>query len=1073
MFGRNGSRNAVSREKKVPVRWQIEERDNGRLTQPAWNVLWQADLGSSCFASPVVSGGLVWVGTNNSKPRDPKAKDDAAVLMCFRARDGKFLWQYVSPRLSPDRNLDWPYLPINCAPLVEGDRLYFVTNRCETVCLDISPLQRDEEPRTVWKLDMHKDLGVIPATHPMALGFSCSIGASYRDRIYVTTGNGRNWEGELLAPHAPSVVCLDKNSGKMLWKDNSPGKNIVGGQWSSPLLIEEKDRAQVVVAQGDGWVRSFDAVSGKLIWSFDTNPKGTEWKKAARGRQNTLMATPVLYEGRIYIANGEGPDVSRGPARLYCIDPSREGDVSPELEDSAGKSKPNSKSAEIWHFGDSVTPRPKKGRRYTFDGTMSTVAIHDGLVIAPELAGFIHCLDARTGREYWMYDTLSAIYGSPLIADGKVYIGAENGDVFVLALSREMKLLAQNDGSIAIHSSPVLANGVLYIASNSRLYAIRKSDDTDRPPGHWVQWRGPDRANVSGETGLLQTWPKEGPPLAWKAQGLGDGVASVAVSGGRVYTLGYRDDHEYVIALEEHTGKKLWDAKIGPAVNENRVMRWLTQRTPTVDEDRLYAVTARGDLICLQSADGKELWRKNYVQDFEGKKGVWGYCDYPLVDGDRLICAPGGAKATLVALNKRTGDVIWRCAIPSDDASGYAATTVSDFGIRHYINFLGGGVVGVAEKDGKLLWRYDKAANRLANIYTPFADGDFVFCASGYGSGIALLKLSRDGDGLQVREQYFSKRSLPPWYSNAIYREGHVYLGTNGWLECVALETGETVWQERGSIGGPSNSVWADGRFYLRYSQGQVLLVEATPRGYAEKGRLQIPGAEEKRGSVAPVIAGGRLYLRDDDLLFCYDVLEGAPTRPVRETPEAPSEAKSRREADALFVPTPQDVVEKMLELAKVKRTDVIFDLGCGDGRIVVTAARKYGCKAVGFEIDAELVKLAKENVAKEDLGRLVTIEKKDLFTADLSGADVITLYLTPRMNARLLPQLEKLRAGSRIVSHEFPIPGVRPDQEVTVKSSEHGVKHTIYLWTTPLKKNEKYQEQLVLFLRDNGGDSA
>src|SRR5262249_34061424 len=249
-----------------------------------------------------------------------------------------------------------------------------------------------------------------------------------------------------------------------------------------------------------------------------------------------------------------------------------------------------------------------------------------------------------------------------------------------------------------------------------------------------------------------------------------------------------------------------------PAVNENRVMRWLSQRTPTVDEDRLYAVTTRGDLICLQSADGKELWRKNYVQDFEGKNGVWGYCDYPLVDGDRLICVPGGAKATMVALNKRTGDVIWRCALPGGDAAGYAATIVSEFGTRHYINFLQGGVVGVAAKDGKLLWRYDKLGNKLANDYTPIAGGDFVFCASGYGRGIALLKLAREGEGLLVREQYFSKRSLPPWHSSAIYREGHVYLGANGWLECVALETGKTVWQERGSIGGPFNSVFADGR---------------------------------------------------------------------------------------------------------------------------------------------------------------------------------------------------------------------------------------------------------------------
>jgi outer membrane protein assembly factor BamB len=231
MFGRDHSRNAVSREKNAPVRWQIEERDNGHLTRPAWNSPWQAELGFSPSANPVVSGGLVWIGTNNFKPRDPKVKEDASVLMCFRARDGQFLWQYVSSRLPHGRSVDWPHTPINCSPLVEGDRLYFVTNRGEIVCLDIGPLRRgDGEPRTVWKLDMIKELGVYPATHVMAIGLTCSIGSSYRDRIYVTTGNGRDWEGDILpAPHAPSLLCLDKHSGKVLWQDNSPGKNILHG----------------------------------------------------------------------------------------------------------------------------------------------------------------------------------------------------------------------------------------------------------------------------------------------------------------------------------------------------------------------------------------------------------------------------------------------------------------------------------------------------------------------------------------------------------------------------------------------------------------------------------------------------------------------------------------------------------------------------------------------------------------------------------------------------------------------------------------------------------------------------
>jgi precorrin-6B methylase 2 len=243
------------------------------------------------------------------------------------------------------------------------------------------------------------------------------------------------------------------------------------------------------------------------------------------------------------------------------------------------------------------------------------------------------------------------------------------------------------------------------------------------------------------------------------------------------------------------------------------------------------------------------------------------------------------------------------------------------------------------------------------------------------------------------------------------------------------------------------------------------VLIAATPKGYTSKGELQFPGATAKPGATAPVIAGGRLYLRDDDRLFCFDVKEGTAGKPVPSdsTPKKESEDKSGardqprpgRAAHDVFVPTPQDVVEQMLKVAKVKREDVVYDLGCGDGRIVVTAAKKYGSQAVGYDIDPECVRMSLVNVRKQDVARLVTIERKDMFTQDLSRADVVALYLLPRTSQRLLPQLPKLKPGARIVSHAFEIPGLLPDRVVTYTSKEDDLPHKIYLWTVPLRKAE------------------
>jgi outer membrane protein assembly factor BamB len=473
-LGRDGWRNAVSPDRKAPLHWQA---DGDKQV----NILWKAKLGNSNNAPPVVSDGLVWVGTNNANPRDPAVKGEASVLMCFRASDGTFLWQYVSSARDDDRQM-FKNAAINCAPLVEGDRLYFTTVRCDVVCLDIGPLLKgDGDPRMLWALDMQKALGVAPvALICPARGFTCSLAPSYRNRLYVTTANSVDAsDPSIPAPDAPALLCLDRDTGKVLWSDKLPGKDILYSQWSSPLVVEIQGRGQVVAAQGDGWVRSFDAMTGELIWKFDTNPKAAVWRIGGRGTRNFLPATPVYHDGLVYIGNGKTHEHDNEVGHLWCIDATRipknkEKDLSPVGDNFDPRADVNKDSGLVWHHGGPIVPPPKDGPRSHFGGTLSSVAIHDGLVIAPDAPGYIHCLDARTGRHYWTHDTGDSIYASPLIADGKVYVPTDSGTVNVLALSKEKKVLAQNELDSTCGSGAVFVRGVLYIATDQNLFAIKE-----------------------------------------------------------------------------------------------------------------------------------------------------------------------------------------------------------------------------------------------------------------------------------------------------------------------------------------------------------------------------------------------------------------------------------------------------------------------------------------------------------------------------------------------------------------------------------------------------------------------
>ncbi len=698
MLGRTNSHNPVSPEKDPPLAWKVEQRDDsGQLVQSAENIKWTAKLGNNAIGDPVVANGLVWIGSNNDD-LDPTDQRDASVLLCFRESDGQRVYKYVSPRLEQGRVHDGPRAGLYCSPLVERDRLWFTTNRCETICLDIGPLQRGEgEPRLVWKVDMLHDLGVFPRVPVMNLVRLCSV-AGYKDWIYVITNNGVDETyTHVPKPEAPSLVCFEKSTGKVVWQDNSPGENILQGQWSSPLAIEIDGRGQVIAPLGDGWLRSFDPATGKLLWEFDINFKDSKRVFGRDGGRRILLGAPVFYDHHVYIGSGEQPEFGGGISRLCCLDPTRRGDISSELAiDAAGKPLPHRRLQAVDRSkGDQAIPNPNSGLVWEFTtlgkkyedqihGLVSQVAIADGLLIAVDFGGLVHCLDAKTGQRHWRCDLFSTCLGSALIVDGEVYVGDEDGDVCLFRLSADPQVAMRKDGDVwaplvkfdtgqSVYASPIYANGVLYIAKHRTLFAI--------------------------------------PSLARKVS-------------------------------------------ITPnPVSENSI--------------------------------------------------------------------------------------------------------------------------------------------------------------SSAPSGVRTVKLPE---------------------------------------------------------------------------------------------RMQVDDGTAERA------------------------------RPPR----------------SIFIPTPQDVVEKMLDLANVQRNDVVYDLGSGDGRIVVTAARRYGCKAVGYEIDQDLVIRSRQQAMQDNVEQLVTIEHQDLYSAKLRDANVVALYLTEQQLEKLRPQLQQLPPGARVVSHEFAIPGLKPDKSISVESTVDGEKHMIYLWTVP-----------------------
>jgi outer membrane protein assembly factor BamB len=386
--------------------------------------------------------------------------------MCFDAATGKFLWQAVHDKLpEPDIN-DTPKHGVASSPAVEGDRLYYVSNRCEVICANVA----DGKP--VWKLDLVGEEKVFPCylaiCSPLVLG----------DLVYVVTANGVDPNTRKLPePKAPSFVAVDKKTGKVAWRSNLPGDKIMEGQWGNPVAANVKGVNQVIFPGGDGWLYAFKADTGELIWKFDCNPKAAVYKPGGKGDRSYLVATPVVYEDRLYVGVGNDPEDGAGVGHLWCVDITKvpanaDKDLSPVGDNFDPKAPANKDSGLVWHFGGPVVPKPANGREVVFGRTISTVAIHDGLVYASELEGYLHCLDAKTGQQYWEADLKDSIWNSPYYVDGRVLLGTDGGDLYVYAAGKAQNELAKINMEQSVKIPPVAANGMLYVTNGTTLYAI-------------------------------------------------------------------------------------------------------------------------------------------------------------------------------------------------------------------------------------------------------------------------------------------------------------------------------------------------------------------------------------------------------------------------------------------------------------------------------------------------------------------------------------------------------------------------------------------------------------------------
>lgn len=530
MFGGTAERNMVNLIDKNIVGEFPKDPDDPKKTVLGKTMKYKSQLGSRAYGGPTVAGGKIFVGTNNENPRNKrdigKPTDDhpngvpmdKGVVMCFDEKTGDFLWQGIFDKLPGGQVRDWPHEGICSTPLVDGDRVYFTTNRCTVVCADVNGFldgkndgfqgekYKDKtDMDVIWEYDMIKELNVFP--HNMT---ACSVLVA-GDMLFTVTANGVD-EGHinLPSPEAPSFIGLSKKTGNLVWKSAAPGRSIMHGQWSNPCYGVIKGVPQVIFPGGDGWIYSFKPDTGDILWQFDANPKDSKYELGGKGTRSDFIGTPVIYKEKVFIGTGQDPEHFTGIAHFWCIDPAgKKGDISPDLVTDAKvdppKTKPNPNSGVVWHYGG-AEKRMHAKRDYVFGRTMSSACIVDDICYIAELDGYLHCLDAKTGKKFWQFDLKSAIWGSAYYVDGKIFIGNEDGDLFVFKHEKNPESLDEVEiaSKIAdekeagkklievrkevdkkykiakvaieepIRSTPTVANGTLYIMTERSLIAVGK-----------------------------------------------------------------------------------------------------------------------------------------------------------------------------------------------------------------------------------------------------------------------------------------------------------------------------------------------------------------------------------------------------------------------------------------------------------------------------------------------------------------------------------------------------------------------------------------------------------------------
>ena len=520
-WGGSSLRNNIPEGKNIATEWELGDTylDSGEFKkdEASENVLWAAAIGSQSYGNPIVANGKVFVGTNNGKgwiERYP-SNVDLGCLIAFDQKTGEFLWHHSSEKLPTGRVHDWPLQGICCSPLIENDKLWFVSSRGLVLCLDTEgfldgendgPDQKEsftdkKEADVIWSVDMMNEMGV--SQHNMC---SCSVTAA-GDILFVCTSNGVDESHiNLPAPNAPSFLALDKHTGKVLWKDGSPGTNILHGQWSSPAYAVIDGVPQIIFAGGDGWLYSFKGDGGadgkaELLWRFDANPKESKYILGGRGTRNEIIATPVIYNDLVYLAVGQDPEHGEGIGHLWCINPKKRGDISAELAvkrddpktviphrrllavepDKGEMAIPNPNTGVVWHYSEFDGDANKKiDFEETMHRTCGTVVIKDDLLYIADFSGLFHCVDATSGRPYWTHDLFAAVWGSALIVDGKVYIGDEEGKISVFKHDKVKDLIAEVEMGNSVYTTPLVAENILYVANKTHIFAIAPKKDGEK-----------------------------------------------------------------------------------------------------------------------------------------------------------------------------------------------------------------------------------------------------------------------------------------------------------------------------------------------------------------------------------------------------------------------------------------------------------------------------------------------------------------------------------------------------------------------------------------------------------------